>query len=179
MKKTSIILGTIVTLVLSSCVVKTGPENDVGFSNVEDIKQLNGCYINLADGQDKSKYSTRLSKYLWKSEKIKHHNIMTICVNILDNNIIEVKAKNLKKTLYIKRFIKNKDFSLNSGTITLNKPTGINSGGVAGVGFESLSIGLDKRGDGRISNGGAHVGIMLLIPYAIVGESSYRFLRVK
>ena len=179
MKKTSIILGIIFILVLNSCVVKTAPENDVGFTKVQDMNRFNGCYINLADGQDKSEYSTRLSKYLWNNEEIEHQNIMTVCVQTLDMNIVEVKAKDHKETLHVKRFVKDKDFSLSSGKITFNKPAGVNSGGIAGVGLESLSIGLDKRGDGKISNGGVHVGIALLIPYVIAGEDSHRFLRVK
>lgn len=175
MKKISIILGIILTLVLNSCVLKTGPENDVNFSNIKDIKQLDGCYQNLADGQIHSK---RLSKYLWENEKIEHHNITTVCVKTLDSNTIEVKAKNYKKTLHIKKFIKDKDFSLKSGKITFNKPTGINMDGIAAIAFEYLPIGLDQRGDGKITNGGIGTGIALLIPFVIIGEDSYRFLKI-
>jgi len=160
------------------CVSKVMPVGDTGFKIIQDIKELDGCYENL--GVSGRKWKANLSSFLWGGKKIKHEKIKTICVSNIDENTISIVGKSSKyKNIYIQKYSKGKDFRIKSGTITVKSKVGIVNDNMAGPTYESVIIGLDKEGNGRVNSGMSFAGIALLIPIVMHESRVYRFLRIK
>jgi len=177
-KNIKILFFGILVFVNVGCVSKVVPIGDTGFKIVQDIKELNGCYENL--GRSGNKWKSELSSFLWADTKIKHTKIKTICVSDIDENTISIVGKSTKnKNIYVQKYIKGKDFRIESGTITVKSKVGIVNDNMAGPTYESVVIGLDKEGNGRVISGVSFVGIALLIPVVMHENRVYRFLRIK
>lgn len=74
--------------------------------------------------------------------------------------------------------MKDRDFFINSGKIIIkNKLGGINDN-FAGITNESIVLGIDKKGNGRLAKSETFAGIALLIPIVAYHSSTYRFKKI-
>jgi len=82
---------------------------------------------------------------LFPNKKIRHKYIKSICVKALDRMTLKVLAKNNDKmTIHTNKFIKGKDFILDSGKLIISTQLGMVNDNVLGFAKESIIIGLDQ-----------------------------------
>ena len=170
-------------LMISGC-ISSGPANNVGFSQIEGIEDLEGIYRNLGEASPGSG-PFYLSKIIWpKDEELDHKNIENIEVRKITSEALTVKAITngavKKETIYVK----GKDFKISGGRISLNVGGGIAGlkGGEPLVGpyYESAELGLDSSGHGKYRQNFATAGLVyLFLPIAIGGNEDVRFVRFK
>jgi len=162
-------------MILTGCIQKTVPKNDVKLQSITNIKQVEGCYQNLVDSNSSTRY---LSVTLFPNKKIRHKYIKSICVKALDSMTLKVLAKNNDKmTIYTNNFIKGKDFILDSGKLIISTQLSMVNDNVLGVASESIIIGLDQNKDAKLiqKGGGA---VIFPIPFAMYYSNSYRFKKI-
>ena len=176
-KYVKVVVFGILVFINVGCVSKVAPVGDAGFKKIQDIKELNGCYKNVGESGNKRK--TDLSYFIWKDKKIEHKNITTMCVSTIDSNSISLIGKDKNnKTLYTQKYSKGNDFTIESGKITLKNKLGVANDNFAGATYESVVIGLDTEGNGRVQRGDTFAGVALLIPIVMHESIIYKFLRL-
>jgi len=175
--RTKIVLLCLSTFSFNGCVDITTPKNDIGFKKITEIKQIQGCYMNLAEtGNDSTRY---LSSILFSNIKYKHTDIKFICIKALNKESLNLTAKNSNKNiLSTKNLTKNKDFILESGRIIISNNDSYAIDNVLGVSSESIIFGVDKNEDGKLIKKGGGV-IVFPIPFAVYYNYSYRFKKSK
>jgi len=161
----------------------SAPENDADFSDKSQLSDFVGCYINIGEsGEDSPKQL--LSNIIWPNNKeIMHKKIKHIHVQLIAENSLKVEAKSGTDIIYSSTFVNDKDFTINEGLITINSEflgSLANESGnpFIGVAGGSTTIGLDKNGNGKMSDTATFAGTaFIFIPLAGHIDSSVRFIK--
>jgi hypothetical protein len=159
------------------------PPNNVDFSRIEKLSELDGVYRNLGEGAEGRK-AVFLSALIWsKAEGIEHSSISSVEVKAIKKDTVLIKAYGKEGIVKEDTFVEGKDFNIKSGRVYLKQyfriPTGA---GVPflGVDYESVEIGLDRRGSGKYSTTSGAAGLIyLVVPFAVHIRDEVRFVRVQ
>ena len=98
---------------------------------------------------------------------------------------MKLTGENNKNILHEKISVEEKDFSLESGKISIKSRmvgslAGKSGNPFIGVGNESVTLGLDKRGDGKLVKNSTFAGTaFIFIPIAGQVSDNYRFRRIE
>lgn len=169
-------------LLLGGCHI-TGPTDNVDFSKIETIKELEGVYQNLGE-REQGAPPTYLSEVIWpKSGGIAHAAITTIEVRLMSPSILMVRASSINGVEKEDTFVEGKDFEIHSGRIRLNQSfriAGFRSGDpLVGPFYEGAELGLDRKAHGKLSTQGGFVGLVYMhIPLALGTKQEVRFVRI-
>lgn len=178
-----------ICLLLSGCVFKSAPENNMDFRSDIDIRDLAGVYNNAGDPPQYS-HVTYLSSVLWggnavttNAGEIPHSDIKYIQVEALGREV-RVSAIGNQCVLITQKYIQGKEFQLSNGTLTINRDTHVLSRGVGdvllGPSYESVELGIDTKGDGKYRRTGAFAGaVFLLVPVVATETADIRFKKEK
>jgi hypothetical protein len=163
---------------LTSGCASYAPPNNSPFTYIKELKDLDGIYFNLGEGELTRKLY--LSSLIWKNDKqLNHKAITSIQVKANDAEILSVKAiadGNIKKESL---FRLNKDFILSSGKIPFKDVWGIPVP-ILGIGYKSSEIGIDQSRNGKYKENVTVGGLFaVLIPIFMTGSEEFRFTRVK
>lgn len=156
----------------------TGPSDNAGFGNIQDLAQLDGTYRNLGDSGN-PQARVYLSEIIWPEDtSLPHKSIGAIEVRETAAGTLTVKA--LRRGTVIKEdtFVEGVNFTLQSGRILLKRGMSFPNDNIAGAAYTQIDIGIDARGQGKYRESGAFIGVGLLIPVAIMGSSDVRFERL-
>jgi len=173
----SIIILIIITL--QGCASISTPSNDVNFSRISKINDFVGCYKNFGETQSKDiKYY--LSLKIWPTSKINHKTIKFIRVVSVSDKKLKVTAETDNHIIKESIFTDGKEFKIEDGLIVIKSKY---MGGVEnvfiGAGHESVVLGLDERGDGRLNQKSTFIGTgFIFIPMAVYSNHSVRFKKL-
>lgn len=164
--------------------MSTGPANNISFSNMKQITELEGIYKNLGEGgSDLPPFY--LSTVVWPTAKdIKHESIDKIVVSTMDDKVIIVKAFSGEDLIKEENFEGEKDFKLKNGKIHLKQKVSISlaypSGNpFIGTAYEETVIGIDTQGQGKLRQKAAFAGtVFLFIPLAGGVTDDVRFVKI-
>ncbi|MCP4270273.1 MAG: hypothetical protein GY777_32645, partial [Candidatus Brocadiaceae bacterium] len=93
--------------------MSTGPVNNLSFSNIKQITELEGIYKNLGEGGS-GLSPFYLSTVVWPTDKdFNHESIDKIVVSTMDDKVIIVKAFSGEDLIKEENFEAEKDFKLN------------------------------------------------------------------
>lgn len=164
---------------LSAC-MSTRPKNDLGFSEVKKISNLDGCYLNLAE-TGKNVGKKYLSSIVFPNSKLVHDTVEAIDVKSAGRSFI-VKAIAQEKVIHQGEFLEGRDFIFSNGTLTITKAfgSGLSEPGSVflGVGIQSTTLGVDASGDGRVVEDLKIAGTaFLIIPVAASGTDVVRYVK--
>lgn len=170
-----------IALMLDGCLISR-PGNNVGFDNVEKIKQLEGIYSNLGEG-GKGSAPIYLSRLIWPNTDIDHKSVVSIEVRAISGTMLVVKANGKNGGMHESTFAEGKDFELHSGRIRLKNKlaiAGFKSGEpMVGPYYENAELGIDQRGSGKYRMQGAVAGLVyLFLPLALGVNEEVRFEKI-
>jgi hypothetical protein len=157
------------------------PTDNVGFDKIETLKELEGVYQNLGEGEQ-GNLSVYLSQMIWpKSEGIRHDLITTIEVRLLSPRNLGVKARSRVGVEKEDTFVEGTDFEIHSGRIRLKHSVG--SAGdkypiLYGPYYERHELGLDTKAHGKLRKHEGFVGLLMVMPMAGVMTEDVRFVRI-
>lgn len=174
------------SIMLYGCSLKFGPMNNAEFTRVENIKQLEGIYKNIGEGnKEYSSYIIYLSSIIWPNDKAMDHSSIE-SVEIRTTNNVDLMAiahgkDDIKKQTV---FIRNKDFKISSGRIILARVVSIagfrEGEAMLGIYGGQIEIGLDKNGQGKYRTKGSVVGLAFCVmPIAMNVREDIRFVKIK
>ena len=176
-------LVTVLPLLLCGCFVSTKPPGDTGFERVENLRAFEGCFANVGEG-GKGSGSHYLSAIIWPDSDLDDKSIDFVKVNAEQEKALHVSAIGAGHVIREGRFQEGKDFTLVDGEIKLKThvrgSAGTEPGNpFIGVGTESMTLGLDKAGNGR-AVGAANIGgtVFLVLPVAGHMSDAVRFKRL-
>ncbi len=184
---------------LSGCWT-SGPENQLGFNRLNDLKQLKGVYINKGEtGTDKEVY---LSQVLWGYEvfgavpvttgqtknswieraQAYHAKVEKIQVVPSSDTEVTVSAISKQCIAYERKYIYGEDFKFIKGKIYIKRESHLLSRGsgdvLVGPSYEETVLGVDEAGDGKYQDSGYFAGLAyLVLPFAAGGTKDVRFSR--
>lgn len=156
------------------------PPNNVDFSQISDIKELEGIYNNYGEGQPNTRF-VYLSQLIWqKEEGLKHYAIQSVEFKKVNEMTLLVKAIGENgATLKEEAFIEGKDFEISSGCMPLPGHFGFPYP-IVGVSYENSDFGIDMKRDGKYKARTTSTGLLaLLIPLVLTETEEFRFLRMK
>lgn len=165
---------------LNGCIT-SGPTDNAGFDKIETLKELEGVYQNLGEGEQ-GESPVYLSEVIWpKTVGIPHALITTIEVRLLSPNSLGVRAKSRVGVAKEDTFVEGTDFEIHSGRIRLKHRVG--SGGdinpvLYGPYYERHELGLDTKGHGKLRRQDGFVGLLMVMPIAGVTSEAVRFVRI-
>lgn len=168
---------------LAGCVLSTRPPDDAGFARAGELSEFSGCYANESEPY-KNGIPRRLSVLMWPGSDLDHDAVETVAVESEGKDVLHVSAIGGSAVLMESRYRRGKDFRFTQGQIRLKtKPvvaTGLESGNPAiGLGYERLTLGIDKADNGRVEEEVGFVGTAFLVfPLAVVGSDVARFSRL-
>lgn len=170
------------TLILSGCISSSAPKDNVDFSNVERLSDLDGTYQNQSEWvSDQTPYY--LSSLIWPEDKIDPKTIGAIEVKAITDNTIQVKGLGTTEIKKESILVEGKDFNLHAGRIVLDQYTefGPQAGGIfVGPMTGSSELGLDQQGHGKLKKSTFFAGLAFLVyPIAAGGSDELRFRRIK
>jgi len=171
------------TIFLSGCFT-SGPPDNLGFSEIVQLNDLDGVYENLGEG---GSFELRLSQLVWPDvEDLEHTQINRIEVRAIDKNTLSVTATD-KIAVIVKDedFVAGKDFKIKDGVIQLSRRVVIppldseSMTHFLGIGYEDVDIGLDEAGHGKYRSKGVTGGLLFMwFPIAAGGSNDVRFRRL-
>jgi hypothetical protein len=170
-------------LFISGCVVLSAPVGNSDFDYIETLDQLEGKYQNLGEGGTES-IEFYLSRLIWPREADFDHEIIdTIEVLNVHKNTLIVRAVSEGIILKQNKFIEGEDFVMVDGRIRLKQDAtflGMRGEPIVGPYYESLELGVDQRGQGKLRQLSAGAALIYLaIPVGGVGKTDVRFPRIK
>ena len=157
------------------------PTDNVSFDKIETLKELEGVYQNLGEGEQ-GHLPVYLSKVIWpKPEGIRHDLITTIEVRLLSPNSLGVRARRGVGVEKEDTFVEGKDFEIHSGRIRLKH--GFGSAGdidpiLYGPYFARHELGLDTKAHGKLRKQEGFIGLLMVVPVAAVMSEEVRFVRI-
>jgi hypothetical protein len=157
------------------------PTDNVGFDKIETLKELEGVYQNLGEGEQ-GNLPVYLSEVIWpKPEGIRHDLIATIEVRLLSPNSLGVMARSSVGVEKMDTFVEGTDFEIHSGRIRLKHSVG--SAGdkypvLYGPYYERHELGLDTKAHGKLRKHEGFVGLLMVMPVAAVMSEEVRFVRI-
>ena len=167
-------------LLLIICGCHAVPPDNVEFSQIINIKELEGVYNNYGEGEPNTRF-VYLSQLIWQREEgLKHFSVQSVEVKAVNDKTLLVKAVGengeiMKEGL----FIEGKDFKLSSGYIPTPGQFGFPYP-IIGISYENSDLGIDTRKDGKYKVRTTSAGLLaLLIPVALTGTEEFRFMRMK
>lgn len=181
MRNFSILL--LVVSLTSGCAFTSAPNQNLPYSNVTTIEDLAGCYKNQGEREEGIDVIF-LSQIIFPEYSPAHFDIEVVSVLVESESILYVAGKKDGSMLFEKRFTKDRDFTLNSGTITIKSqflghllyPQGSPA---IGVEYNSVTLGLDVSGDGKSTESSAFAGTMFVfIPTILKVTETTRFKRI-
>jgi len=167
---------------LSGCFT-TGPTDNLGFADIEQLSDLDGVYQNRGEPESAQLW---LSQIVWPDvDGLFHGGIDRIEVRVADAQSLEVTAMDASSTV-VRRdiFVEGVDFKLSSGVLQLghnvHAPPNVEAAfHYAGLAYEDVNLGLDKAGHGKYQSKGVTAGVALMfIPIAAGGSDEVRFRRI-
>ncbi|PIP02844.1 MAG: hypothetical protein COW18_01070 [Zetaproteobacteria bacterium CG12_big_fil_rev_8_21_14_0_65_54_13] len=182
MKK--VILFACTGLLLAACVHSAAPADNQPFRAVSTMQTFSGSYENRGEGEAASR-AVYLSSLLWGGVDVAgvaHKDIERIQVAV-DGTQVSVSALSHGCVVYAKSYTEGADFKLSNGEISLKRDANLLTRGpgdvLVGPSYESVTLGLDARGDGKYRSQDAGAGLVfLMIPVAMADRSDIRFKRV-
>ena len=183
-KRMNKLLPLLLIAVLVSGCSTVKPPDDIDFGSVHSINDLAGNYQNLGEKtSQKSRFRTYLSRIIWPNdESINHETIVSVEVKVIDSHTLYVTAHTKDGVAKEDTFVAGKNFELRSGRIYLKQKIAMPGAQVpvAGVYYESVVLGLDKKGHGKYQENFAITGLaFMLIPIAYGESENVRFVRIK
>jgi hypothetical protein len=166
----------------TGCVVSTIPANDLGFTNVSSLNELDGCYQNLGETK-KGEPAVYLSSIIWQESGLDAKAVEAVKVEAVSSDALKATALAGRRILRQETFVADKDFVFASGQITLRSKTegstATPAGNVfVGVFHNATTLGIDAAGNGRVENTVTAAGtVFLVIPIAGHTRDAVRFMR--
>ena len=178
------LIAIFVLLTLNGC-INSGPKHNLDFSQIENLNQLSGTYINRGEPRGQL-----LSGILfgWASidsntgqGKIDHSDIELIQVSAAENNITVSAIRN-GCVVYSRLFVLHRDFEITNGKIQVSKEIALLARGAGdvlfGPSYSKDEIGLDTGQDAKFRHTGGLAGLVfLIIPVAGYEQNDVRFER--
>jgi len=166
---------------LSGCFT-TGPVDNLPFGEIDQLSDIDGVYENSGESGLAPLW---LSQLIWPdAEDLNHDGIERIEVRAMDDVTVAVTATATNAAIVIhETFVEGEDFDFSNGAIQLHRrvegaPLDPESP-VLGIGYETVTLGLDQAGDGKYRSEGVFAGtLFVIIPVAIGGSDDVRFRRV-
>jgi len=175
----------IILISLSGCILHSGPDEDIHFVKIKQLKNVSGSYINK--GKPYHKLSYIVFGYdpiysLSNNKKIDHENIDIINIST-HKDIVQVEAIEKECIVYKKEYILDKDFKIEDGKIILKSEFHSLSRGpgdlLLGPSYEKIEIGLDENNNGAYRSQEYIAGLaVLIIPIAGSSTSDVRFKKL-
>ena len=163
--------------------MSTKPLGDTGFAAAGNLHAFEGCFSNVGEA-DKGVGVQLLSAIIWPATDLDHKSVEVVKVDAERSDTLHVSAIGAGRVLRDDRFVEGRDFHLVDGRIKLKThvvgSAGTEPGNPAiGVGSEGTTLGLDRAGNGRVSNTNNFVGTaFLVLPVAMHGSDATRFKRL-
>jgi hypothetical protein len=169
-------------MLLSGCFT-TGPADNLGFADIEQLSDLDGVYQNMGEPVS---MGILLSHLIWPDvEGLYHTRIDRIEVRAVDADTLEVTGQDSSERVVQRGiFVEGKDFKISGGTIQLSRkiqapPDAESATHFLGVAYEDVDLGLDEAGHGKYRSGGVAGGLVLMfIPIVVGGSDEVRFNRI-
>ena len=157
----------VATVFVSGCLIREAPENNVGFERISSLNDLAGTYRNQAE-PGREKPPVYLSSVIWgKIHGIEHEAVREVEVRTLNENTLVVRAIGDEGVEYESEFVEGLDFKIESGRIELLDKVGVEGhergSVVIGPYHEIHSLGIDKRGDGKLLQKVEFVGLVFAL----------------
>jgi len=145
------------------------------FSSTNDIKDLEGTYINRGSG---FKF---LSNIIWKNNENRSSLTYAELINVTsDGDSVTVKAIKNGCVFFESKFVVGKDFKFENGKIKLRSEFSLSSKNHIGPYFQKEVIGIDEYGDGKYISKESGAGlIFMMIPMAGHSTTEYAFKRIE
>lgn len=170
-------------MIIQGCVLTTAPDQNVGYANLTKLDAVVGCYQNI--GERPSDLTDKyLSQIFWPSEDTNHEKIQHIEVSLSSKQSVFARAISDSKVIIESEFIDGQHFEFKSGKITItNKLFGSlaypSGNPFIGAAHSSVTLGIDKVGNGKLTETGTFAGTaFIIIPVAGHVSESVRFVRV-
>jgi hypothetical protein len=159
------------------------PHDDVGFGEMDSVRELEGTYANRGE-IDAQVPTLLLSSIIWpRDTDMDHTSIEAVNIRALDDVTLVVRALSDTVTVREEQFVSGRDFEFKSGRLTLDvgpKMVGDKAGeAIFGVRSLDIEVGLDERGDGKLRSKSAFIGLAYMVIPIAGGETRHiRFTRI-
>lgn len=170
-------------LIIQGCALITEPDQNVGYENLDKLASVAGCYQNLGE-RSPDTTDRYLSQIFWPSDETKHLQIKYIEVSLATERSVVARTLNAGKVIVESEFVDGEDFKFISGKIIIKNdlfgslayPSG---NPFIGAGHTSLTLGIDKSGNGKITETSTFAGTaFIFIPVAGHVSDAVRFVRI-
>lgn len=170
-------------LLLSGCIFRSAPPDNVGFQPVESLKEFEGVFRNLGESGSEGQ-PVYLSYLIWKSQDIPHHAVTAVEVRVPDADTLVVRALRNDQIEKEDTLIRERDFKIRNRRIRLNRQWALlNYGGddpTVGPRYEIYEIGLDAKGAGKYRSRASFAGLIFMIFPAVISDTEeVRFIMLE
>ena len=157
---------------LYACVMSTGPTEEIEaieFDDVHALERFVGYYRNRGDAGPDAETEIFLSELIWADRKLSHPSIKFLKVTLERSDALRVTAIREGESLPSEVFVKDRDFVMDKGRISLGSDTeGITGAMVAGVSRTRAWLGIEETGHG-VYRRSASVGGLVWVVIPVVG----------
>lgn len=172
----------VIVFIVSGCVYRSAPPDNVPFKSTTSLNQLVGVYHNRGIGPVGGP-AVYLSALIWGDKPVRHDSIDRIEVKAQGDNTLVVRAMSGGALIRESSFVEGKDFVLDAGMLSVTHGcsfVGEEPGAmVAGTECTKVMFGLDSRGEGKATFKSTVAGVAFLV-FPVVGSSTdqIRFARI-